>query len=542
MIRLMNPSRLLLLLLAALVPASPAMALEKWIYAQRNLQVEKSADELIELMRRGKAAGYTHVLVSDSKFSRLATVIPQYFKNAERVKQAAQELGMEIVPAVCHVGYSNNMLWADPNLVEAMPVKDLPLVVQGGVARVDDPDAPRLPGGDFTDLKRWSWSDPMWHLDDGAARVTDPKGANARIVQKLKVKPFRQYHVSVRVKTQDFKGKPEVKVLPANGTSLTWDNLRAKPTQDWATHDIVFNSQNNTDVQLYLGAWGASTGSLWFDDAKLEEIAFVNLARRGGCPLEVRTAEGKTLIEGTDFEPLKDPLMGSKPWPGEYDVFHAAPELRTNLPDGTKLTASYYHAVTIYDGQAMVCPSEPKTMELIRDEVKRTHALFGAKGYMMSHDEVRVLNWCKACQDRNTTPGQILAENVKACTELIREIAPGAKIYVWNDMFDPHHNAKAKDYYLVNGTLEGSWEGLAKDVIILPWYFEKRAESLKFFADRGHRQVIAGYYDARPEQIADWLTAARAVPGSVVGVMYTTWESKYADLEKFSEAASAAMK
>ena len=75
-------------------------------------------------------------------------------------------------------------------------------------------------------------------------------------------------------------------------------------------------------------------------------------------------------------------------------------------------------------------------------------------------------------------------------------------------MFDPNHNAVAKDYYLVNGPLTGSWEGLDKDVIIVPWYFAKRAESLKFFADRGHQQVIAGYYDAKPERIKEWLDAA----------------------------------
>ena len=99
-------------------------------------------------------------------------------------------------------------------------------------------------------------------------------------------------------------------------------------------------------------------------------------------------------------------------------------------------------------------------------------------------------------------------------------------------MFDPNHNAH-KDYYLVRGDLSGSWEGLDKEVIIVPWYFEKRKESLKFFADRGHRQVIAGYYDAKPEKVLDWLQSASPYPG-VVGVMYTTWQHKFADMETFA--------
>jgi len=154
----------------------------------------------------------------------------------------------------------------------------------------------------------------------------------------------------------------------------------------------------------------------------------------------------------------------------------------------------------------------------------------------MSHDEIRVLNHCAACQARHMTPGQILADNVRTCTSILHEVNPGGRIYVWNDMFDPNHNAVKGPYYLVNGPLTESWEGLDKDVIILPWYFEKRAESLKFFAERGHRQVIAGYYDAKPEKVKDWLTASKAVPESVVGVMYTTWVNKYGDLEAFSRA------
>ena len=107
---------------------------------------------------------------------------------------------------------------------------------------------------------------------------------------------------------------------------------------------------------------------------------------------------------------------------------------------------------------------------------------------------------------------------------------------LWSDMFDPNHNAHA-DYYLVRGDLKGSWEGLDKDVIIVPWYYEKRAASLKFFADRGHRQLVAGYYDDRPERIRDWLDAAKPFSG-ILGVMYTTWQGRFGDVEKFAGLVS----
>lgn len=519
-----------------------ADALEKWLYSPTNLQVDENVEKLGQLWRRAADAGYTHILLTDSKMAKLGDLgemTSRYYANVERVKKLAAELKLELVPALFDVGYSNNILWHDPNLMEAMPVKNVPLLVRDGVARVAASEVPTLPGGDFSDLKKWSWVDATVVADNGTARITDPKGANARLSQKLKVQPFRQYHVSVRVKTQDFKGAPEIKALPANGASLTWDNLGVKPTQDWTTHHAVFNSQNNTQLSLFFGAWGAQTGSLWWDDAKIEEVAFLNLTRRPGTPLVITTAEGKPLVEKDDYEPLQDPLLGTKPWPGSYTVYHEAPLLRTKLPDGTKLLASYYHGVTVYDGQAMICPSEPKTYDLLRDNAKRVHAAFSAKNYMMSHDEIRVLNWCEACQKRKMTPGQILADNVKRCVAMLREIAPGARIHVWNDMFDPNHNAVPGPYYLVNGDLTGSWEGLDSNVVIVPWYFEKRSKSLEFFAGRGNKQVIAGYYDSKPERIVDWLTAAKPVSASVIGVMYTTWKNNYKDIEKFAASVDS---
>jgi hypothetical protein len=505
---------------------------ELWLYCSQNLWVDKNIEELAALFTRAAKAGYSHVLLADSKFSKLGDMDARYFRNVERVKKKAAELRLEIVPALFSVGYSNDLLWHDPNLIEALPVKNALFEVQNGEARLRAEPAPALRGADFSDLKQWSWKDDLVQSDAGAARIHDPKGQNARIVQALKLEPFRQYHFSVRVKTEQFRGTPEVKLLAGN-RALNYNALGVKPTQDWATHHVVFNSLVYTNVNLYLGCWGGGTGSLWFDDAQLEEVGLLNLVRRPGAPLRIRREGGTELVEGKDFERVTDPQMGNKPWNGAYDVWHEPPAIRTTLPNGTRLRVSYYHAVTIHDDQAMICPSEPKTVELLRDQARRMHAAWGAKGYMMSHDEIRVLNWCQACEQRSLEAGAILADNVRTCIRILREVNPGGRIYVWSDMFDPHHNAR-DDYYLVRGNLEGSWEGLDSEVIIVPWYFEKREASLKWFAERGHQQLIAGYYDHRPEQVRQWLDAAAKVKG-VLGVMYTTWQRKYSDLEPFAE-------
>ena len=128
--------------------------------------------------------------------------------------------------------------------------------------------------------------------------------------------------------------------------------------------------------------------------------------------------------------------------------------------------------------------------------------------------------------------GEILAANVRTCIEILRQVNPGGRIYVWSDMFDPNHNAH-DDYYLVRGDLSGSWLGLDPEVIIVPWYFAKRDESLKFFSGRGHRQIMAGYYDSNPANVLKWIESAREIPGAL-GIMYTTWRNDYSQLETFS--------
>lgn len=532
-----QPVRILVLLALSLLftQVADGADLQHWLYCSQNLLVDKNVDNLEALFRRAAKAGYTHALLSDSKFARLGELDTRYFRNLDRLKKLATELHLEIVPALFPVGYSNDLLWHDPNLIEALPVRQALFVVQDGTARLQ-PDPPiALQGGDFADLKQWDWKDDVVQAENGAALIRDPKGRNARIVQKLRLVPFRQYHLSVRVKTQDFHGTPEVKVLAGN-QALNFNHLGVKATQDWTTHHVVFNSLDRTEANCYFGCWGGGTGSLWFDDAKFEEVGLLNLVRRAGAPLAVKTEDGREMIEGRDFDKVIDAGMGHQQWKGSYDIYHEPPAVKTSLPNGTRLRISYFHAVTVYDDQAMICPSEPETIELLRDQARRMHAAWGARGYMMSHDEIRVLNWCDACRRRHLDAGALLADNVKTCIRILREVNPGGTIYVWSDMFDPYHNAH-RDYYLVRGDLAGAREGLDNAVVIVNWNFDKRKESLKWFADRGHSQLIAGYYDAGPNQIRDWLDSAHGVKG-VLGVMYTTWQNRYGDLEQFGSVAN----
>jgi hypothetical protein len=539
---------------AAEAPPGSEPPRQLWLYYSTNFQSKGSVEKAQQIWSRAAKAGYTHVMLADSKLSHLATEPDFYFRNVEEAKKIAADLHLTLVPALFDVGYSNSLLTNDPNLAEGLPVKDALFVVHDGQARlIADPDI-SLPA-------KPSFGDDNLTVTGTSATFNGAAGGNCRLSFKLSLPEYRCYHVSVKVKTADFKGEVRIQAL-AGERGLQWQNLGVKHTQDWTEHDVVFNSLDHKEVTLYFGVWGvpprAAAGSLQWKDWKIEEAGLVNVLRRSGTPLVVKSDEGKVLVVGTDYEKVVDPHMGNVPWPGSYQSWHEAPPIKLMGPsdgldgsdgsdgfgkvtagklragaavkDGVKLRVSWYHPALIYDEQVCACIEEPKTMELLADQAKRVKALFDAPAYMMSHDEFRVLGWDESCTLRRQTPGQMLADNVRRCRELLGP----QKAYVWNDMFDPHHNAVAGPYYLVNGPWTGSWEGLDKDVTIVNWNYGHRDESLKFFADRGHKQIIAGYYDGG-QDTAKWLASADKVKG-VEGIMYTTWRNDFDHMEEFAKS------
>ena len=167
---------------------------EIWLYYSTNLLVEANLEKAKDVWARAAKVGYTHVLLADSKFSRLGEMDKRYFANVERAKRLAADLKLTLVPALFPVGYSNDLLSRNPNLAEGLPVKEQPFVVKNGVA---EPAA--SPAVAFT--RKPAFADDSVSVDGNTATVKpDGKPANARLSFKLALSPFRCYHVSVAVK------------------------------------------------------------------------------------------------------------------------------------------------------------------------------------------------------------------------------------------------------------------------------------------------------------------------------------------------------
>jgi len=559
------PHTLRLTVVLALLALIPTCTLadtplsHRWLFVMRSMRTPEEVERTIALFPRAAAAGYNAVVLSDSALLTLYRAEPSYLDNVRRVQQAAHANGLDLIPCVMHVGYGGAVLDYDPNLAEGFPVKEALFVAHGREAKLTADPPVSLRGGGFERAEEnrfegWEMQDSIGtgtfadpevkHGGRMSARMenigqAEPRWGHSRFMQKVKVHPFGQYHLSAWVKTQDFEATDTARLLVLAPIEKEKDigdlAVRVQRTQDWTRYDLLFNSLGYDEVRIYLGCWGGKGGRIWWDDVALEEVGLLNVLRRQGCPASVRGDDGTVYEEGRDFEPLRDPQLAA------YPDYHEPLPLRltsgSRIPDGARLRVSYYHPLATPSDQVMFCLSDPKVYDILRDQVQRVNELLHPKVFFMQHDEIRIANWDQACQGRNLTPGQMLADNVRRCVQIIREVSPDADIWVWSDMFDPMHNAVG-DYYAVNGSWAGSWEGLEPSVGIVNWYGQLKGKNARFFADRGHRQLLAGYYDGDEdgEGIAGWLKATEGLPG-LVGAMYTTWQDRYQALEPWAKNA-----
>jgi hypothetical protein len=549
---------LILLLTSHKVYANEEIYPLRWVYYSVNFQVNDSVDSLIEVIEEASGIGFNGVVITDYKFGRIKDRPEIYYHNLERTKQAADETNMEIIPVVM----SPSILINDPNMVEGIPVKNCRFVVQDGEATVMNTKN-LLPGGNFevtadeNTFTDWDWIDgpgkssfidtEVRYSGKSAIRMEQftegNEYGNCRIHRKLALKPWTQYRVHAFIKTQDVSPAQNIKIaiLGSEGRSLNHRNLGVKSTQNWTEYNITFNSLDNESVRFYMGIWAGKRGKIWIDDLSMMETGGVNLVRREGCPVKVTNEDGTVeYIEGEDFEKWIDPKSGNAPWPGSFEDYHTPPPIvitkNSKIREGEILLVSFYHTAIIYWGAVFPCLLNEDLFTYYREQILDLNKYLNPRKYFMAHDEIRVAGWCETCRKAGTV-GKSLALHIKRCTELISSINHDADILVWSDMFDPYHNAKKHPYYLCATSFDGSWEGLDSSVIIVNWNSGKRDSSMPFFAQRGHRQIIAGYYDSPDVEtrLVDWLTVADKVDG-VIGAMYTTWQSKYDHMEIFHES------
>lgn len=535
----------------------------RWVFSMHNLQVASLVDQLARIEDTMAFHKLNGLQQNDFKYNRLESVPSWYFTNVDSLHRHSDRTNVEIIPGVAPIGYSEGILLHDPDLAEGFETNAEFVIEANGGRLLTDPKV-ELPNGGFENHNgdafggfgyqdapgvRTFADNSVHHSGSTSMRCANMSGGNTRVIRTLPCQPHKGYHLSIWVKTSGFSGYFQLLAIGVNNKgvsqSLTFTQYDVPSTTDWKKYNVVFNTLGNEQVSVYAGVWGDASGTIWLDDFAIEDAGLTNILRRPTTKPTVSVLHRTgSYDEGRDYAYLIDSVMEQSG--GNY-TWHAGPTLHipgsSSIRSGDTINVHFWRAnpVLNYDdgnGSTMVCVSEDTLYSILHDQISYVETLHHPRQYMMGHDEIRAMNQDSACQSRNISPAQLLADNLTKCDSIVHVVHPAAPTYVWSDMFDSLHNAHA-NYYLVNGDLYGDWDMIPKDITIVNWDPSKSA-SLDFFAHHGFRQITSPYYDVpNTKNIRDWRIAMEGVP-NVDGMMYTTWSGDYSYLTPFADYAWSA--
>ena len=431
----------------------------RWVFSTHNLieQSQISALETIEdTMAAHKLNGLQQNDFKNNVYSIFEGSYPQYFYNVDSLQAYSYNSNVEIIPGVFPFGWSEGILFHDPDIAEGIPTTSSFLIQSDTGTLVTDPNM-ILPNGGFENVSNgnftgWSFYDgpgsvfvdsTTVHSGKYSARCTDfttgnPSG-DCRFERSVICKPFHGYHMSVWINTQNFQGE-EVQLLAighnsAQSTSLTATQFGVPATSNgWSQYNVVFNTLTYDSLYVYCGVWGGSAGTIWFDDFNIEDAGMTNVLRpKAELPTVSESGKSTSYVEGKDYATVIDSIMeqneGSYPWhtsPG----FKILPGSKINNGDTVQVHFIRPNPVVndaTGDGSTMVCVSEDTLYPILQNQLSLVDAQYHAGKYFMSHDEIREMNWDSACTSRDLSPAALLADNVRKADSIIQEVHPGAE-------------------------------------------------------------------------------------------------------------------
>ncbi len=189
-------------------------------------------------------------------------------------------------------------------------------------------------------------------------------------------------------------------------------------------------------------------------------------------------------------------------------------------------------------GGEYLCLGDGRVHSIYERIVKNVTTLFpegsALRVLMAYYDEIRQHGTHNVCKRPG---GEMLAAHAKRTIEIVREHAPHLTPGVWNDMFDPFHNAVTPyRNYPVLGGWKNSWQGIDPGVLIHNWMTPNKDtsdddsfKSFSWWAERGNQQVFQGYYDgptgdgSTAQHEEAYIRRVQTLPKQI-GFCYTTWK------------------
>jgi len=457
------------LVLATFIPPGQGQEYaHRWVFVSRSLRSERDITEIEQIVRTGSEHGLNGMVLS-AGLDRLDMQRPDYLERLGRIKAICDEHAMEIIPNIFSVGYGGSVLAHNRHLAAGISVLDAPFAVKDGQGHLAPERRVEFVNGSFEKHQGHRATGYRFHDRPGEISYIDTdvyhtggvsmrfenfgKYEHGRLMQEIRTQPHRCYRLRCWVKTDALEpeGSFRIQVLTTDGRNLAPYDPRVASTTGWRKVVMGFNSLGYENVRIYAGVWGGRSGRFWIDDLAVEEVALLNVLRRPGTPLTVRSEQGLVYEEGKDYARIEDERLNFR-FDHDPPVIEILPASR--ITEGQRLRLSYYHGMAVNRGQVTVCMSEPEVYEIWRRQARLIDEHLHPSRYLLSMDEIRAGGSCRACKERGLTMAQILGDCITKQVSILRRVNPKAEVLIWSDMLDPNHNAHG-DYYLVEGNFAG---------------------------------------------------------------------------------------
>jgi hypothetical protein len=312
-----------------------------WVFGW-SLATDADVAEINAVLESAAQHGINGAVLS-AGLDSLSRRSPDYFRRLAEVQRTCDRLKLELIPAIFSVGYGRPALGANRMLAEGIPVLDAPFRVKGSEARLVPDDTVKFDNPSFEDVSKNRFKGYKFHDQPGESSFADmtvkhsgatslrmenftanPHG-HGRVMQELHVQPHRCYQISVWIKTENLQPAFRMMAL-VKGRELARREFDVRGTRDWQKVSMLVNSLDFNTINVYAGVWGGKTGKFWLDDFSIEAVGPLNVLRRPGTPVTVKSGDGQvTFEENKDFAALDDPSSISNARIGPHRHFASCP-------------------------------------------------------------------------------------------------------------------------------------------------------------------------------------------------------------------------
>ena len=551
------------ILLGGLCP-SPSQATPepsyRWFQLEVNLQQPAELDKAVKAIDDAAAAGYNGVIFKDPTLQSGSRFSPAYVSALTKVTGEAKKTNIEFIPSIAPIGSASGLLQGNLSLAEAMPYKNVHFTVTGGHLKPSDPLPPVTNGGFDTfagDLPTGfkaaahpgvaAFQDTAMKHGGAASLRVEAQAAiqpanTVMYEQALIVQPWHQYRLGIWTKTLTAPtAKVTLKPLSPAGVLMAYHDWPNTP--DWAKSVMVFNSQDNSTINIQLLVQPmAANAKVWIDDLTIEDVGILNITRRDDCPLVIRGDDGAIYNEYVDVDDVNDKFVPPGSTTPQFDITHDPKPItvlgNSRLKETQQIVLDYYAAILV-DNKPTLCFNSPTARSILRNEVRRVIALTHPHFVFFDVKDVMALGWDPACEATGKTTGEMLADFLKNETENVKSIDSKIQVATYTNMYDPNANSKDSYFYARGGT-SGSIIGVPKGTIFLNDNFASGVPSLGYFARLGYSQILLGFFDNADgvPTIDKWEKTAVGTK-NILGFGYISPKGDYSHLSDFAHTAAS---